>query len=481
MATVFLSFSLYGQAGYSIDVTIDDYTENKIFLAEQYGAQQFIIDSAIVENGKFILQGEKALPEGTYYIVLLPENDVLEILLDNNNQFFSLHTNLKYPSFQMEVTGSQLNSDYYDYIRFLAERRAQTETAQSERAQARSSNDKQYEESLTKMIQNLDKEVEEMQRDLVAENVNSLLATIVKANLPMSIPDFSKEEYPRYAEFMYTKKHLFDHINLSDPRLLRTSVLNNKIEFYLNKLTHPEPDSINNSLDFFLGAFKNTPQSYEYYLIHFLNKYAGAAEIGMDAVYVHLADNYFANNKAQFANEDQVKNIVKEANDMRGTLIGKVAPNIALQEIDYLETLKVKDKKDEKKRWVTKRDFSLYDINADYTVLFMWSPTCDHCKKSMPDVKQFYTDYKDKGVELVAICNQNYKGMPLCAEYIEEKEIFNWINGVDPYLKSRYKQLYNVRTYPQLFILDKNKEILMKQFEANQLGFIMDKILSGEL
>ena len=481
LTAMLFSFSLFGQNGYAIEVVVDDYTEQKIFLAEQYGAQQFIIDSALVQDGKFLLQGEQSLPEGSYYVVLLPDNEILEILVDRNNQKFSLHTNLDYPSFQMEVSGSPLNTDYYEYIRFLAERRVKSEAAQDEIVKARKANDQELEQSMKAVLNELDESVAEKQIELIEKNAGSILATIIKANLPQAFPDFSNEEYPRYAEFLYTKSHFFDNVNLKDARLLRTSILSEKIDFYLNKLTHPEPDSINISLDYFLSKFSDTPETFEYYLIHFLNQYASAPQIGMDAVYVHLADNYFAKDKAKFADEEQVKKIVKEADDMRATLIGKVAPDIGLQEIDYKATLKVKDKKDEKKRWVTKREFSLHEIEAAYTVLFLWSPTCDHCKKSMPDVKQFYNNYKSKGVELVAICNQSYKGMPLCAEYIEEKEIFHWINGVDPYLKSRYKQLYNVRTYPQLFILDKNKKIVMKQFDASQLSGIMDNVLAGEI
>jgi len=435
---------VFGQSGYSIEISIDDYQEEKVFLAEQYGAHQYIIDSAIIENGNFVIQGENSLTEGVYFVVLPPSNEVLQLLIDGDNQHFSLHTNMDYPSFQMKVVGSPLNIDYYAYVRFLAEQRVRAEAVQEELQKARKVTNNDEIQSLEILATEIDKTVLEEQLRIVGKENGSLFSAIVKANLPLEFPDFSNEEQPQYSKYIFTKSHWLDNIDLQDPRMLRTEVLNKKINFYLEQLTFAEADSINVALDFFLGKFKSTPATFEYYLIHFLNKYASAPQIGMDAVYVHLADNYFAKGKAKFADQNQVKKILKEADDMRLTLLGRIAPDIALQEIDYRETLKVKDKKDEKKRWVTKKDFSLSDVKADYTVLFLWSPTCDHCKKSMPEVKLFYEQYKDKGVELVALCNQNYKGIPLCAEYIEEKEIFNWINAIDPYLKSRYKQLFNV-------------------------------------
>ncbi|MEQ8535019.1 MAG: hypothetical protein RIB86_24405, partial [Imperialibacter sp.] len=46
-------------------------------------------------------------------------------------------------------------------------------------------------------------------------------------------------------------------------------------------------------------------------------------------------------------------------------------------------------------------------------------------------------------------------------------------NAADPYYRSNMRRDYNVRTTPQVYILDKNKKIIAKKLEVEQLaGFI---------
>ena len=99
----------------------------------------------------------------------------------------------------------------------------------------------------------------------------------------------------------------------------------------------------------------------------------------------------------------------------------------------------------------------------------------------MPAMISFYNDYKDKGVELYAICHQNYKSTPACAEFIKERpEMLQWINVTDPFFRSRYQSLYNVKSTPQIYILDDTNEILFKRLGADQLGSVMDDLFKRE-
>jgi len=55
-----------------------------------------------------------------------------------------------------------------------------------------------------------------------------------------------------------------------------------------------------------------------------------------------------------------------------------------------------------------------------------------------------------------------------------------FINLGDPFGKSRFKRKFNVRTTPKTFILNKDREILMKNVSAKQLDEIMTYILENE-
>ena len=62
---------------------------------------------------------------------------------------------------------------------------------------------------------------------------------------------------------------------------------------------------------------------------------------------------------------------------------------------------------------------------------------------------------------------------------IKEKEFSDeyFYNYYDPYLRSKYKTLYDVQTTPQIFILNRKHEILMKRIGAEQLGDVMEQVM----
>ena len=55
-----------------------------------------------------------------------------------------------------------------------------------------------------------------------------------------------------------------------------------------------------------------------------------------------------------------------------------------------------------------------------------------------------------------------------------------WLNVVDPYLLSKFSTLYDVRSTPQIFILDANKKILLKRLAAEQLEDVMQELMNRQ-
>ncbi|MCC7246057.1 MAG: TlpA family protein disulfide reductase, partial [Saprospiraceae bacterium] len=227
------------------------------------------------------------------------------------------------------------------------------------------------------------------------------------------------------------------------------------------KITPQHPDSINIALDGLFERIKNTPETYRYYLVHWLNFYAKSKLVGFDACYVHLAKNYYCKTPMSWMKKEDLEKICDNANRLEPILIGKIAPNIT-----------VFDTKNQ--------PHSLWDVDADYTVLFFWAPDCGHCKKAAPFMVEFAKNYKDKGVKVFSVCTAvGEKGPSECQKGIEEKGFSDdlFMTFQDPYVRSRYKTLYDVQTTPQIFILDRKHEILMKRIGAEDLGGVMDKVM----
>ena len=111
----------------------------------------------------------------------------------------------------------------------------------------------------------------------------------------------------------------------------------------------------------------------------------------------------------------------------------------------------------------------LYDIQADYIILFFSNPGCTACKdiinglKSSPQVS--YGIASGRLAVLNIYIDEDLKAwkdyMPI---YPEE-----WYNAYDPDYVIRTNVLYNVRAIPSLYLLDKDKNIIMKDAPEGRL------------
>jgi len=316
-------------------------------------------------------------------------------------------------------------------------------------------------EVLNLQLTAIDKEVKERQHKIVDENPHSVLAMLIRANFENPIPEFKgTEEEVQLKRYLYYKEHYFDHIDFKNQALIRTPFINDRIQYYLDKLTVQIADSLIISIDTIMNRLEPNPEAYRFYLSEIFNKYIKLKHVGMDAIYVYMVDHYYAQGKAPWVDEVNLNKMKTNANNFRDILIGKTMPNFTTF--------------DEKGDSVT-----LNKINTDYTILLFWSPTCPHCKKSMPDVIKFYEDFKAKtDLTLMSICTPNGDKEKECWEFIKEKGMENFLNTSDPY--QRYRRKIYIPSTPKIFILDKDKKILIKDIPAEELERIMDEIIKAK-
>ncbi len=451
---------LLAQEGYRIEVAIEGYEEPELYLGFYQGEGQFLEDTTTVnDQGKFVFEGEEPLPGGMYLIVMAPDNDFFQILISENEQQFSINTRKENSAEHITFNNALDNQLFYDYLQFLGAKRPEADSLQQ---LLQNSTENTQTESLKGQLVQLNESVTRYQQDLVKDHPGTLTSAIIRANMDVPMPEFEgTPEELQMKRWVYTREHYFDNIDLADPRMLRTPFLFERIQSYIEKLNYQHPDSLILAIDNVLEKVRPSEPTFKFYLIHFLNKYATSKIVGMDAVYVHLAEKYYATGQAPWVDEEQLKKIVDNAAELKPLLIGNKAPDITVQ-----------NQADE--------SFSLYEVDSKYAILYFWRPDCSHCKKSTPHLKAFYEAYKDKDIKLIAVCTKTYKEVPMCWEYIDEKEIGNWLHAVDPYNRSRYYEKYNVKTTPQIYILDEQKIILAKQIGAEQLGEVMDQIMLRE-
>lgn len=461
LGLMFTSWTANAQTGYKIRVKLENYTENELVLGFHYGDKQYVKDTVTTgADGYFTFQADTLLPCGVYLLVLKPDNSFIQVLLPDGDQDFTIVTDAKNAVDKMNIKGSKDNEAFYDYLGFLNKMRVQADTIKAQ--MARTENNPADSLRLLDSSTSLDKQVRKYQSDLLQKYAGTLTAKIVKSSLEPEIPEFEGADPKdiQLKKYFWYRAHYFDNIDIADPCMLRSPVLHQKIETYITKIAPQHPDSINLALDFVIERMKDSPENYKFYLIHYLNSYAKSKVVGMDACYVHLAQKYYCNGGATWVKAEDLEKICDNAKRLEPILIGKIAPNI---------TVKTQDNK----------PLSLWDVDADYTVLFFWAPDCSHCKKSAPDMVKFAQNFKDRGVKVFAVCTAVTDKGPECWASIKEKEFsdFLFINTYDPYIQSNYKTLYDVQSTPQIFILDRKHEILLKRIGAEQLEQVMEDLM----
>ena len=108
------------------------------------------------------------------------------------------------------------------------------------------------------------------------------------------------------------------------------------------------------------------------------------------------------------------------------------------------------------------RTRNLYSLNSDFIIIYINNPGCSMCREIIEQMKQsqIISDLQSKGrLKIVAIYpdenleewHKHYSDIPSA-----------WINGYDKGCHIERANLYNVSAIPALYLLDKEKIVLVK-------------------
>ncbi len=452
-----LIFCLKSYGQYDIQIEVDNYENDTLLIGYYFGDRQLSRDTILKKDGKFSYEGSDTLETGVYMILYKPNHEFTQFLIGDEAPSFTMKVNFDDLN-DVKIKGSKINEKFYSYLQFLRNKR---EVANKIKEELKGEKEGQELENLNAKLDKIDEEVRAEQRRLVEENPESILALIVRANFETEIPDFEgSEEDVQYQRYLFYKNHYFDHVDFNNKGLIRTSFIHDRIDYYLEKLTVQLPDSLNKSIDTILHYLSPNEEAFRFYLSNIFNRYIAKKIVGMDAIYVHMVDMYYSQGRAPWVSGEQLTKMKSNADNFRNILIGKIMPDFTTYKKDGTPV-------------------RLYDINSDYTIVLFWAHDCGHCKKSMPDVINFYNSYKGKAdFTLLSICTKGGDKESKCWEYIEEKGMQNFLNTSDKY--QRYRRNVYIQSTPKLFILDKEKEIIIKDIPADQLERIMDDVIKSK-
>ena len=296
-------------------------------------------------------------------------------------------------------------------------------------------------------------------REVISDNKGSLLAVLVKAMLPVEQPVISvppgtsNPDSVRWIKtYLYNKDHFFDNIDLTDERLLRTPILQARLNTFFTNVVIQSADSINKEIDKLIAKVSGDYKIFQFVSVFLFNHFRESEIMGHDAVLVKLADDIYLSGKADWVTDEFKQDLKKQVDLIRPNLIGKKAPNLIMDSFSGIYV-------------------SLYDVEKDFTILYFWEPDCGHCQEETPKLKEYYEKAKNEGVEVFAVCTTADRTK--WEKYITDNKL-TWINGWDPERRSNFGSLYNVQSTPLVYILDRNKTIIAKKLAVEDIPSFID-------
>jgi thiol-disulfide isomerase/thioredoxin len=441
---------------FTLKADIKNYQNDTLIVGSYMGEKQVVLDTLIIKDakGKFTWTSEDNIKPGMYLLLVKPSNIFAQFMVNEGDKKVNLSFDYNKPTV-LEFKESEINTAFYEYLAFLGTKKVVSDTlkARLDRAKAAGESEDAIKADFTK----LNDEVSAYQDKVVARYPKSTLAFLITSSKEITLPEFTgTEEESKKNRFLYYKQHYFDNFDFKHPALIRMPTSHPKISGYISRLTNQDPDSIIVALDYILSLVEHDQDAYRYYLADYLNKYAQQKYVGHDAIYVHLAEKYYLKGKTPWVKEESLTKMSQNVKDLKPILIGKVIPNITT----YDEGGK---------------PVELHKINAEYTVLIFWAPDCGHCKKIMPEVVKFYKNVKDtKDVKIIGVCTKGGEKTSTCWEGVKEKGMEDFINTADEY--SRYNQLIRVPSTPKIFLLDRNKKIIVKDFAGEEIEKVFNEV-----
>jgi thiol-disulfide isomerase/thioredoxin len=429
---------------YNIKAKIIGLPEDKfIYLAHYYfgNSQYSKIDSAKAKNSTVEFIGKEELKGGIYLIVLSSDR-YYDLVISGLEKNISLEADTADFVNSVKFTNSPENDLIYTYRRFLAEK--SKEASRLQKIYQNNNDDKVAQKDASDKLMALQEAVNAHIKAVVNNNPKMFAAKVIKANIepeiPAEDPILPNGKRDSLYRFNLYKKKYFDNLDFSDDRFLQTPFIQTKVEKYFKDLVYQVTDSIILDADKVLKLAKKNSLVYRYVLWMISNKYETTDIVGLDGVFIHLAENYYLKD-ADWLDSTQRARFKDRVDILKPIMTGKVFPNFILED-------------------TTGRVRTVFDTKAKYTIIYLYSPDCGHCRDHAPDLVKFYDENKPKGYEIynISILHDRKKTVDFIKTYNTGKMINLWDAKTYYDLTKRYDAYMT----PTAFILDSQKRILAR-------------------
>lgn len=477
LAIFFISFAFTNNAysqDYQVKVKVRGLSNDTVYLANYYGAKLFYNDTTVSNaNGEFTFSG-KSYDECGKYAVVMPNQVFFDFMMVTEPMEFE--TSYRNPSVDMKVIKSAENKVFFDYMKFIQQKR--TLRAPIDAVLRDSSATADQVEKAKSDLKTLSISVLDEQNSLIEGGY--LFGKYLKMMKDIKIPEAPENiEGKDMWEYQWYRKHYWDNTDLNDPRIVRDGSFHKILDKYWNRVLPPDVDTIYTEAINLLDRVEHNYQVFKYALHYMTFESESSKVMCMDKVFVNLVHKYYSGGKVDWLTDEQLSNMTNRADELMYTICGEMVPDITLPGVDQTS-------------WK-----SLHAIDSKYTLLTFWESTCGHCKKELPVIQKIYEEWNDKGLEIYAVGN-DFETEPWL-EYLNNSEYKDWIHvsdnpqinaqdsamaliygGVTDILSLNFRTTFDIYATPKLFLLDEDKSIIAKQIGASQLAEILHRLEETE-
>lgn len=252
--------------------------------------------------------------------------------------------------------------------------------------------------------------------------------------------DFKKQRNDMIANF-------FNDVDFNDLSLIPTDVLTNKIFDFLSIQLTSDQNQEQQIMSLILASdnvLNRASVNFEMYKFIFRFFIESFNELKINEVVDYLTRIPYSENIE--CTENQYNELLSIAEFNSRARIGSIAKNISGTTI-------------------FDESFDLYSIDNDFTIVYFWSYTCDHCRENIKDLKIFLDENPDFSLVAVSV-----KGDLKKIKNLVKKTKLNgyfYHDGLEwncPFVDD-----YAVTGTPSFYLLDKEKKIVYKPFDFNEL------------
>ncbi len=446
--------------GYKIDATISGLKDTSLILSYRYGTKFYTLDTVRTNKQGFAsFMDTVQLDRGMYQLVL-PDRSFVDFFIDDT-QNFSIQTTVGSLVENLHSNNNLPNEQFFVWQEENQRLRVQAQNIQT-KLESLTRENPEYSKLHNELVQ-----LRETNKNLWDETIfrleNQLPGKFLKGMRPFIVPEAevlgTDGQIDQKAQYEYYKEHFFDPVDFTDPALIRTPLIHSKLQQFFSKVIPAIPDTVQVYADRVIGLSSSDPEMFRFVVQFLLNFYSDPKIMGMDAVYVYLAENYYFTGKASWVDEENLKLITNRVKVLKPLLIGQPAPELIGLETPEGERIDIKD------------------IKARYTILYFWEPDCAFCKTVTPKLKKIYDQFKDKDIVVVAVNTRLDKES--WEKFIVENEL-DWINVFAPNDVRSVLINYEAYNTPKIFILDQDKKIVAKDLAVEQTSQLLEYLIKSK-